>query len=182
MSAGDRGAARPDGGADHKLGSGAARALRRGLGLTALALWAGAASGADCDRPGLAAALQEQGPAVLCIAGAKGPVRLSVEIADTEAERERGLMGRRDLPPGTGMIFIYPTPRRVAFWMHDTPLPLDMLFIEAGGRIETLHENARPFDDTPIWSAGPVRYVLEIAGGQAAALGLRPGQRVLPLD
>lgn len=119
---------------------------------------------------------------MLCIDGAQGPVRLDVEIADTEAERERGLMGRRALAPGTGMIFVYPTPRRVAFWMHDTPLALDMLFIDAGGRIETLHQNARPYDDTPIWSAGPVLYVLEIAGGQAAALGLRPGQRVAPLD
>ncbi|KQB12788.1 hypothetical protein AP071_14545 [Rhodobacter capsulatus] len=157
--------------------------MSRLFGLSALALvWAGAALGAECDRAGFAAARQGQGPAVLCIEGAKGPVRLSVEIADTEAERERGLMGRRDLPPGTGMIFVYPTPRRVAFWMHDTPLPLDMLFIDAAGRIESLKENARPYDDTPIWSAGPVLYVLEIAGGQATALGLSPGQRVAPLD
>lgn len=143
---------------------------------------AAAAFGADCDRAGFAAARQGQGPAVLCIEGARGVARLRVEIADTEAERERGLMGRRDLPPGTGMIFVYPTPRRVAFWMHDTPLPLDMLFIDVAGRIESVQENARPYDDTPIWSAGPVLYVLEIAGGQAAALGLRPGQRVAPLD
>ena len=108
-------------------------------------------------------------------------VRLAVEIADTEAERERGLMGRSHLEPETGMIFVYPGPRVVAFWMHDTPLPLDMLFIDAQGRILTIHADARPYDETPIWSGGPVQYVLEIAGGQAAALGLKPGLRVRPL-
>ena len=183
MSAGDRGTARPDGGAGHKLGNGAARPLSGVFGLSALlCLCAGVAFGADCDRASFEAAQQGQGRAILCIARPTGPARFTVEIADTEAERERGLMGRKTLPPGTGMIFVYPTARRVAFWMHDTPLALDMLFIDDRGQIVTLHENARPYDETPIWSGAPVRYVLEIAGGQAAAMGLRPGLRVTPLD
>lgn len=119
---------------------------------------------------------------MLCIARPGGAVRISVEIADTEAERSRGLMGRSHLAPGSGMVFVYPTPRVVGFWMHDTPLPLDMIFIDAAGRILSIHANAQPFDETPIWSGGPVQHVLEIAGGQAAALGLAPGQRVAPLD
>jgi uncharacterized membrane protein (UPF0127 family) len=105
-----------------------------------------------------------------------------VEIADDEAERERGLMGRHDLAADAGMLFFYPSPRIVAFWMHATPVPLDMLFIDAGGKILSIHANARPFDETPIWSGGPVRFVLEIAAGQAAARGLAPRMRVAPLD
>jgi len=137
---------------------------------------------ADCDDASFAAARQGQGEAVLCIERPEGRLRLNVEIADTEAERERGLMGRDHLDQGSGMIFVYPGPRTVAFWMHDTPLPLDMLFIDATGHILTIHPDARPYDETPIWSGGPIQYVLEIAGGQAAALGLAPGQRILPLD
>lgn len=99
----------------------------------------------------------------------------TVEIADDAAERAQGLMGRQSMPEDHGMLFAYPAPRPVAFWMHDTPLPLDMLFIDAQGMVVNLHENARPFDETPIPSGLPVRYVLEINGGLAARLGLRPG-------
>jgi len=176
MSAGDRGTARPDGGAGHKLGSGAAGAL------IWLALAAGAAAAQECDRAALQAARARGGEAQLCVSGATGTARFHVEIADDEAERSRGLMGRESLAPDAGMLFLYPTPRVVAFWMHDTPLPLDMVFIDAEGRIARIAANARPYDETPIWSGGPVLAVLEIAGGRAAELGLAPGQRVVPLE
>lgn len=90
-------------------------------------------------------------------------------------------MGRTALAPGSGMLFLYDSPRGVAFWMHDTLIPLDMVFIDAAGRIARIHADARPLDETPIPSGGPVRYVLEIGGGQAARLGLAPGQAVAPL-
>lgn len=107
--------------------------------------------------------------------------RFSVELADDDAERAQGLMGRTGLGPGAGMLFLYPTPREVAFWMRNTRIPLDMLFIDAGGKIVRLHAGARPFDETPIPSGSPVQMVLEIAGGQAERLGIVPGMRLVPL-
>jgi len=107
--------------------------------------------------------------------GGASVARFLVERADDEAERARGLMNRHEMAADAGMIFVYPSERAVAFWMHDTLIPLDMIFADARGRIVSLHENARPLDDTPIPSGAPVRYVLEINGGQARALGLAPG-------
>ncbi len=113
----------------------------------------------------------------LCLAfdGVPPLASFTVEIADAPAERAQGLMGRQSMPEDHGMLFAYPAPRPVAFWMQNTPLPLDMLFIDETGRVVSLHENAIPFDETPIPSGLPVRYVLEINGGLAAKLGLRPG-------
>ena len=98
-----------------------------------------------------------------------------IELADDPAERARGLMGREPLAPEAGMLFVYETEQPVAFWMKDTPAPLDMLFINAAGQVVRVHPRAVPFDETPIPSGAPVRFVLEIAGGQAAAQGLAPG-------
>ncbi|KEO56340.1 DUF192 domain-containing protein [Thioclava pacifica] len=102
-------------------------------------------------------------------------VEFHIEIADDAGERAQGLMGRTSMASGAGMLFIYPAPREVFFWMHDTPLPLDMLFIDAAGRVVNVAANARPNDDTPIPSGAPVRFVLEINAGLAAKLGLGPG-------
>lgn len=101
-----------------------------------------------------------------------------VEIADDPDERAQGLMGRESMPTGAGMLFVYPTPREVAFWMHDTPLPLDMLFIDEAGRVVKVAAQTRPNDDTPIPSDMPVRFVLEINAGLAARLGLGPGAQL----
>ncbi|WP_411839383.1 DUF192 domain-containing protein [Paracoccus sp. ME4] len=106
----------------------------------------------------------------------------ATELADTEALRARGLMFRRDLPAGTGMLFVYPRPQPVSFWMRNTLIPLDMVFADARGVIRHIHANARPLDETPVPGAAvgdPDRdrlLVLEIAGGEAARLGLRAGQ------
>ena len=146
--------------------------------------------------PGLAALAQEScapaaidqaratgAAAPICILSESGAVlaRFSVELADEDAERAQGLMGRKALGPGKGMLFLYPTPREVAFWMRNTLIPLDMLFIDAGGKISRIHANAQPLDETPIPSGSPVQMVLEIAGGQAERLGLSPGMRLAPL-
>ncbi|MBK5945005.1 hypothetical protein CCR83_00725 [Rhodobacter veldkampii DSM 11550] len=102
-------------------------------------------------------------------------VRLAVEVADDPAERAQGLMGRESLPKGAGMLFIYDRAQPVAFWMKNTPLPLDMIFFDAAGRVVRVHENARPFDETPILGGDAVLMVLEINGGMARRLGIGPG-------
>lgn len=105
----------------------------------------------------------------------------SIKVADTPESRAQGLMFRQDLPAGQGMLFIYPGPQPVSFWMRNTLIPLDMVFIDARGVIRHIHANARPLDETPIPGAAvgdpdPDRLmVLEIAGGEAARLGLQPG-------
>ncbi|AGT07879.1 hypothetical protein JCM7686_0770 [Paracoccus aminophilus JCM 7686] len=110
-----------------------------------------------------------------------GATSISVEIADTEAERARGLMFREHLGEKEGMLFIYDSPRPVAFWMKNTVIPLDMVFLDARGVIRLIHSNARPHDETPIPGAAPGDddparlMVLELAGGEAARLGLEPG-------
>ncbi len=104
--------------------------------------------------------------------------RFTVEIADDAAERAQGLMGREHLPASAGMLFVYPEAGPRAFWMHDTPLPLDIIFIGAQGRVVSIAANATPFDDTPLPSAGPAQFVLEINGGLAAKLGIGPGAEI----
>lgn len=104
-----------------------------------------------------------------------GVVRYRVELATTEAERQRGLMHRRSLARDAGMLFLWPQPRSVAFWMRNTLIPLDMIFIDARGRVTRVHARARPLDETPIPGGQNVLAVLEINGGEAARAGIRPG-------
>jgi uncharacterized membrane protein (UPF0127 family) len=114
----------------------------------------------------------------LSIATAKGVARFTVEIADTDATRERGLMFRKSLGPHEGMLFDFQTPQSVSFWMKNTYIPLDMVFIAADGRIVSIARNAVPFDESPIPSGGAVTGVLEIRGGRAAEIGAEPGDLV----
>jgi uncharacterized membrane protein (UPF0127 family) len=102
-----------------------------------------------------------------------------VERADTPAARAQGLMHREALPALHGMIFDFHTPQLVSFWMRDTPLPLDLLFLDEHGLIIAIHAMAEPFSETAIPSPAPVRAVLEINGGEAADLRLAVGDRVL---
>jgi len=108
----------------------------------------------------------------------KGDFTFKIEVVDTEAGRERGLMGRKSLAPDAGMLFDFLTPQPVAFWMKDTLIPLDMVFIARDGVVKSIHADAQPLDLTPIPSDGPVQFVLEIAGGRAAQIGLEPGDRM----
>ncbi len=109
---------------------------------------------------------------------ARGVFHFDVEIADSDPARERGLMYRKSLPSDHGMLFDFDMARPVAFWMKNTLIPLDMLFIGADGRVVSIAHDAAPLSETPIDSGGSVRGVLEIAGGRAAQIGAAPGDRV----
>jgi uncharacterized protein len=110
----------------------------------------------------------------LTIRSANGEHRFTVAVAATPAQQERGLMFRRSLEPNEGMIFPYSPPQDVSFWMHNTLIPLDIIFIRADGKIARI-TRARALDDTPLPSGEAVATVLEIAGGRAAELGIREG-------
>ncbi|HUO88073.1 MAG TPA: DUF192 domain-containing protein [Rhizomicrobium sp.] len=109
---------------------------------------------------------------------AAGPQTFRVEIASDHASQERGLMFRSTMDSDAGMLFDLHQSERIAFWMKNTELPLDMLFIRADGTVSSIEPNAVPYSTDPIPSAEPVRAVLEINGGRAYALGIRPGDRV----
>jgi uncharacterized membrane protein (UPF0127 family) len=100
---------------------------------------------------------------------------LTVEMAVTEDEQVYGLMNRTSLPANHGMLFLFQTMDDRTFWMKDTLIPLDMLFIDDHGKIITIHQNAKPQDLTSIPSNGPVLAVLELAGGSAALLHIKVG-------
>lgn len=106
---------------------------------------------------------------------ADGDFAFTVEIAATADERARGLMFRQELADDAGMLFDFQETRPVSFWMQNTYIPLDMIFIAANGQVMSIHEMARPLDTTSIPSGFPVRFVLEIPGGRSAEIGLEPG-------
>jgi len=101
-----------------------------------------------------------------------------VELADEPHERSRGLMFRKSLPEDGGMLFDNGEVKMMAMWMKNTFIPLDMIFISNEGRIVTIVENTAPFSTDTISSGHPVRAVLEVKGGTAERLGIRPGDRV----
>jgi len=112
------------------------------------------------------------------IASKTGVHAFRVEMAITAEEKERGLMFRRELPEGQGMLFDFQFDQPVAFWMKNTYIPLDMIFIRGDGRILRIAENTEPLSERNIPSGGPVRAVLEVIGGTAKKLGIAPGDRV----
>ena len=128
----------------------------------------------------VASASQAAGPvAPLVIDTASGPHRFMVEWQQTEAERERGLMDRKSMPRDHGMLFDFrPNPVPVVFWMKDTYLPLDMIFIGADGRVVNVKHDAKPMDETMIPSNAPTLGVLEVDAGVAKAIGLKVGDKV----
>jgi uncharacterized membrane protein (UPF0127 family) len=115
----------------------------------------------------------------LDIVTASGPHHYDVEIAADEPTRERGLMERRTMPADHGMLFEFPERQPVTFWMKDTYLPLDMAFIDADGTVRRIVERATPMSEALIPSEAPVTAVLELNAGQAAAIGLKPGDKVV---
>ena len=102
----------------------------------------------------------------------------AVELAVTSEQRERGLMFRRSLPEGQGMLFKFEPDQVITMWMHNTYIPLDMIFIRSDGRILRIAENTKPESDNIISSGGPARGVLEVIAGTARKLGLAPGDKV----
>jgi len=101
-----------------------------------------------------------------------------VELSTNDAERSRGLMFRKELPEGRGMLFDFERDQPVAFWMHNTLISLDMIFIRGDGSILRIAENTEPLSDRLIPSGGPARAVLEVIAGTARKLGIAPGDRV----
>jgi hypothetical protein len=112
------------------------------------------------------------------IASKTGVHVFSVEVVDNDADRAKGLMFRKELPEGKGMLFDFQKDQNVSFWMENTYIPLDMLFIRGDGRILSIAENTEPLSTTIIPSGGPVRLVLEVIAGTARKLGIAPGDKV----
>ncbi|MCK1723480.1 DUF192 domain-containing protein [Bradyrhizobium sp. 141] len=152
----------------------------------------------NLDRKAVWSALKGWLAAILVIAGvaaASGPVRaasfqpleivtkngvqvFSVEMATTEEEKQTGLMYRKELADGKGMLFDFNPEQEISMWMKNTYVSLDMIFIGANGRILRIAENTEPMSTKIISSRGPARAVLEVAAGTAQKYGIRPGDRV----
>lgn len=107
-----------------------------------------------------------------------GKARFSVEVADDFEERARGLMFRKNMPRFSGMLFVYPEPAKVAFWMKNTLIPLDMIFLDETGAVAAIHEQAIPGDLTPIPGGENILAVLEVNGGLVRKLGIPIGAQM----
>ncbi len=139
---------------------------------------------AACQPTPSSAVALERSPAgleqvPLTITSANGAThRFIVEIARTPEEQAQGMMNRQSLSPDRGMIFPYAPPQPVAFWMKNTLIPLDMIFIAPGGRILRIEDSAVPLSLEPVASGEAVEAVLELAGGRSAELGIAAGDAV----
>ncbi|MDE0589781.1 DUF192 domain-containing protein [Halocynthiibacter sp. C4] len=110
--------------------------------------------------------------------GPWGQAQFTVEIADTERSRATGLMNRESMPRGAGMLFLYDSPRAMTFWMRNTLIPLDILFISPQGEVLHIHQMAKPLDETLIPGPDGAIAVLEINGGLAETFGMTAGTEV----
>jgi uncharacterized membrane protein (UPF0127 family) len=115
---------------------------------------------------------------VVKVVGDFGQANFSVDVADDDQERAQGLMFVESMPTLNGMLFVYERPQRASFWMRNTLIPLDMLFISSTGVVERIHENAIPLDETPIDGGDGVFAVLEINGGLSKRLGITEGAQI----
>lgn len=171
------------------------RRSTRGHGLRALAAFAGGAAMVACSPQTQAGAASEptesapapaasvhpvSGLAVIPLTVTSGDERIafSVEVADTPEAQARGLMFRTELGDNEGMIFPYDGTRAQSFWMKNTPLPLDIIYIGPDRRISNIAAETEPYSLDPVYSVGPVLGVLELRGGRAAELGIEPGDLV----
>lgn len=110
--------------------------------------------------------------------GAFGAARFSVDVADDPKERSQGLMFVEQMPMSTGMLFVYQAPQRAVFWMKNTLIPLDMIFMDPSGTVTHVHSNAIPGDLTGVDGGEGVQYVLEINGGLASRMGIAVGSQL----
>jgi uncharacterized membrane protein (UPF0127 family) len=108
-----------------------------------------------------------------------GPWIVRVEVARTEQQRARGLMFRRELAPDRGMVFLFDETSEHPFWMHNTLIPLDMIFLGDDRKVVGVVANAAPQTDTQRTVGKPSRYVVEVSGGEAGAHGVGPGTRAI---
>lgn len=106
-----------------------------------------------------------------------GQAQFQIEIADTEATRSKGLMHRDSMAPMSGMLFLYDSPRPMAFWMRNTLIPLDLLFIAPNGEVLAIKKEAQPLDETVIPGPAGSIAVLELNGGMAETLGITVGSQ-----
>ena len=137
---------------------------------------AAAAGASPPDRaPALFPALRQ---ATITATTSTGAHEFTVWIAADARSRERGLMYVRELPPDRGMLFLFEFPQPLAFWMKNTYLSLDLIFVGADGRVLNVAEHAKPLTLDPIESAGDAVAVLEVVAGTAGKLGLKAGDRV----
>jgi uncharacterized membrane protein (UPF0127 family) len=148
------------------------------LALSLAALLCTAACAARPAAEPAPAATPSTAPRVIVETASGASLPVTVELARTDEERARGMMHRRELGPEAGMLFLFSECEQRAFWMKNTLLPLDMLFIDDGGRVVGLIERAEPLTTSPRDPGVPSRYVLEVNGGWAARHGVRPGDRV----
>jgi len=107
-----------------------------------------------------------------------GTAQFTVAVADDNAERARGLMFVENMGAMEGMLFVYDRPRSVSFWMRNTLIPLDMVFVGQDGVVDHIHPMAQPLDENPIFGGSDIQYVLEINGGMAQRLGLDVGDQM----
>ncbi|MEX2615055.1 MAG: DUF192 domain-containing protein [Alphaproteobacteria bacterium] len=114
----------------------------------------------------------------LVVETADGPRTFRVELAVSPRQQAQGLMFRRQMDADAGMLFPYDRPQKVSFWMKNTFIPLDMLFIAADGTIESIRERTVPHSEEPVRSKGAVKAVLELNSGTASRLDIKPGDRV----
>lgn len=143
---------------------------------------------AGCSQGGQDAVAKPSAPAVhaesglpvvpLTIRSGERTHKFLVEVARTEVEQAKGLMFRTKMGADEGMIFPEDPPRRPAFWMKNTVIPLDIIFIGTDHRILNIAANAVPYDETPLPAEGLASGVLELNGGRAAELGIKPGDKV----
>ena len=158
---------------DRSLGDYAGPGMIRRCVALAFALFVSVFVASLSGSPARADALQS-----LTIHTSTGDHIFSVEIAATPPTREVGLMNRRFMPMDRGMLFEFEREEPVAFWMKNTYIPLDMIFIGRSGKVTRISERAEPLSETAIPSGGPAAAVLELNGGVAAAIGVRPGDQV----
>ncbi|WP_245924578.1 DUF192 domain-containing protein [Aliiroseovarius pelagivivens] len=114
----------------------------------------------------------------ISIRGDWGQAAFTVEVADDPRERAQGLMFREHMPTTHGMLFLFETPQQVGFWMKDTLIALDMIFIQPDGTVSRIHENAIPHDTTVIDGGPGVLAVLEVNGGLSARFGISEGSEL----
>ncbi len=110
--------------------------------------------------------------------GLWGQASFQVEVADTPQLRNTGLMNRKNMASSAGMLFVFDHPQQVAFWMKNTLIPLDMVFVDEAGRVKRVHQNAIPHDETSIPGGDGIQFVLEINGGMAALFGISEGSEI----
>ncbi|MFK7745415.1 MAG: DUF192 domain-containing protein [Roseobacter sp.] len=121
------------------------------------------------------AAAQSCAQDTVYLKGDWGQARFSIEIADDPDERATGLMHRTEMASAAGMLFVYPRPQTMSFWMRNTLIELDLIFVDQRGVVQHIHHRAQPLDETPILGGKGLTHVLEINGGMSARLGIEVG-------